>query len=217
MDAATLQSRIYAGYGKAAQRIGYVHNVYRPSGAGNPLATVLTTLNAAFSAQEWTFTRPNLPDKPYWYALVDGTLLQMGDYLQRAGGSTYFIAGLQSELPILAVECNRTVWVTRPAAPSAVGNVGYSGQCDHVDSYLIGVSGGAGWPASILFGGKTRTHAELPASGDEHGFRIMLPVSAPVTLQAGDTIADDLGRRYIIGGAELTDQMWRIDATEVHA
>jgi hypothetical protein len=217
MDAATLQSRIYAGYGKAALRIGYVHNVYRPSGASNPLATVLTTLNAAFSAQEWSFTRPNLPDKPYWYALVDGTLLKVGDYLQRAGGSTYFIAGMQSELPILAVECTRTVWVTRPAAPTGVGNVGYSGPCVSNETYVLGSSVGPGWPASILFGRKTRTHAELPASGDEHGFRIMLPVSVPVTLQSGDMLHDDLGRLYVVGGAVLTDQSWMVDATEVHA
>lgn len=217
MDAAKLQTKIYAGYAAAAKRIGYVYDVYRPAAAADPLTAKVASLNASFSAQEWTYTRPNLPDKPYWYCLIDGRLTQVGDYLVH-GQNIYFIGGMQDNLPILTVGCNRRVWVTRPAAQSAVGNVGYSGMCASEDTFVLGSAGGVGgWPAAELFGGKTRTHAELPASGDEHGFRIWLPASVPIVPQSGDIVIDDLGRRFSIGGAEATEQMWRLDVTEVHA
>lgn len=217
MDAAKLQTKIYSGYAKAAKRIGYVYDVYRPAAAADPLTAKVASLNASFSAQEWSYTRPNLPDKPYWYCLIDGRQTRVGDYLVK-GSTIYFIGGMQDNLPILAVECNRKAWVTRPPASAAVGNVGYSGLCATSDTFVLGSAGGAGgWPCAELFGGKTRTHAELPASGDEHGFRFWLPVSVPITIQSGDVVIDDLGRRFSVGGAELSDQMWRLDVTEVHA
>lgn len=217
MDAAKLQDKIYAGYAKAAKRIGYVYDVYRPAGAADPLTAKVASLNASFSAQEWTYTRPNLPEKPYWYCLIDGRQTQVGDYLVR-GENVYFIGGMQENLPILAVGCNRRIWVTRPASDdSAVGAVGYSGVCAADDDVVLGSPGGAGgWPCAELFGGKKRTHAELPASGDEHGFRIWLPVSVPIVIASGDIVVDDLGRRFSVGGAERSEQMWRLDMTEVH-
>ncbi|SCU75526.1 conserved hypothetical protein [Cupriavidus necator] len=216
MDAAKLQDKIYAGYAKAAKRIGYVYDVYRPAAAANPLTNKVTSLNASFSAQEWTYTRPSLPDKPFWYCLIDGRLTQLGDYLVR-GGQIYFIGGIQDNLPIVAVECNRRIWVTRPPAQTVVGNVGYSGLCAGNDEFVLGSPGGAGgWPCAELFGGRTRSHESLPASGDEHGFRIWLPVSVPIVLASGDIVIDDLGRRFSVGGAERSEQMWRLDLTEVH-
>ncbi|MGO4151502.1 hypothetical protein [Cupriavidus sp. YAF13] len=216
MDAAKLQDRIYAGYAKAAKRIGYVYDVYRPASAADPLTAKVASLNASFSAQEWSYTRPNLPDKPYWYCLLDGRQTQVGDYVVR-GPAAHFIAGMQPELPILTVECNGKVWLARPAASDAVGDVGYSGSCGHVDTPVLGTPGGPGWPASILFGGRTRRYEPLPASADEHGFQVLLPSSIPVALRAADTLTDDLGRRFLVVGAERTDQLWRIDVTEVHA
>jgi hypothetical protein len=216
MDAAKLEAKIFGGYAKAAKRIGYVYDVFRPAGAADPLTVLVASQNAAFSALEWTFKRAGLPEKPCWYCVSDGRLLQVGDYLVR-GRSIYFIGGMQSILPIIAVECNRRIWVQRPPVPSGVGAVSYSGVCAGDDDIVLGSPGGAGgWPAAELFGGKTRTHAELAASGDEHGFRFWLPVSVPIVIASGDIIVDDLGRRFSVGGAELTEQMWRLDVTEVH-
>ncbi|MDV6320676.1 hypothetical protein, partial [Chromohalobacter sp. HP20-39] len=93
MDAAKLQAKIYAGYAKSAKRIGYVYDVYRPASTANPLTNKVASLNASFNAQDWTYTKPNLPDKPYWYCLIDGRLTQVGDYLQR-GTNLHFIAGM---------------------------------------------------------------------------------------------------------------------------
>lgn len=215
MNAAKLQAKIYAGYAKAALRIGYVYDVWRPAGAANPLTNKVASLNASFNAQDWTYTKPNLPDKPFWYCLIDGRQTQIGDYLQR-GASTHFIAGMQDELPILTVECDAQVWVTRTTTPSGVGAVGYSGKCAAEDTYVLGTKGGQGWPASILFGGRTRKHDVLPTSSDEQGYVILLPASVPITLGAADIILDDMGRRFQVGGAQRTDQGWKLNVSEVH-
>ncbi|AJG19067.1 hypothetical protein [Cupriavidus basilensis] len=216
MDAAKLQDRIYVGYAKAAKRIGYVYDVYRPASAANPLTAKVASLNASFSAQEWTYTKANLPSKPFWYCLMDGRETQLGDYLVY-GQSVHFIAGMQSELPILTVECNARVWVTRPMASSGFGAQGYSCSSAHTDDYVLGTQNGAGWPASILFGSRTLRHQLLPTSADEHGYQILLPMSNPIALLAGDVITDDLARRFMVAGAERNGQLWRLDMTELHA
>lgn len=215
MDAAKLQGKIYSGYAKAAKRIGYVYDVYRPASAADPMTTKVASLNASFSAREWTYTKANLPDRPYWYCLMDGRETAVGDYLVR-GQTIYFVAGMQSELPILAVQCNGSVWMSRQASADQVGDVGYGGSCEHTDTPVIGTPGGPGWPASILFGGRTRRYEPLPASADEHGFRILLPASIPAVVRAADMLTDDLGRRFQVAGAERTEQLWQLDVTEVH-
>ncbi|MBO4120281.1 hypothetical protein J5T34_05945 [Cupriavidus gilardii] len=215
MDAAKLQGKIYSGYAKAAKRIGYVYDVFRPTSAADPLTKKVASLNASFSAREWTYTKANLPDRPYWYCLIDGGQTAVGDYLVR-DQNVYFVAGMQSELPILAVQCNGSVWMSRPATDDQVGDVGYGGSCAHTDTPIIGTPGGAGWPASILFGGRTRRYEPLPASADEHGFRILLPASIPTVVRAADMLTDDLGRRFQVAGAERTEQLWQLDVTEVH-
>ncbi len=215
MDAAKLQAKIYAGYAKSAKRIGYVYDVYRPASTANPLTNKVASLNASFNAQDWTYTKPNLPDKPFWYCLIDGRQTQIGDYLRR-GSSTHFIAGMQDQLPILTVECDAQVWVTRTTAPSGVGAVGYSGKCATEDTYVLGTKGGQGWPASILFGGRTRKHDVLPTSSDEQGYVILLPATVPITLGSADIILDDMGRRFQVGGAQRTDQGWKLNVSEAH-
>ncbi len=60
MDGQKLQSKVYGGYAKAAQRIGLPFDVYRPSDATDPLATgnkVVSALPAHFTADGgYTFT-----------------------------------------------------------------------------------------------------------------------------------------------------------------
>jgi hypothetical protein len=43
---------------------------------------------------------------------------------------------------------------------------------------------------------------------------VLLPEAPGVILRAGDLIADELGRRYIVSSAELTDLGWRITAQQ---
>lgn len=212
MNAAQIQARIYAGYGKAALSLGTLYNQHRPSGAANPLATIRGTLHASFNAEDFGYKKPNKYGQPTWYGVFDGNVTQPGDYLVGAAG-TFFIAAQQSHLPILLVECNRVVRVLRAPEVESVGAVSYSGACaaDAVEVLT-------GWPASILLKGRAEpTGTGLPAATKNIGWQILLPPSIPITINASDILVDDLGRRYAVQGAEQTDLGWRIQSVEEHA
>ncbi len=225
MDGATIQQRIYAGRGKAALRIGLDCRQYRPLTAAAPLGNLVATIKAAFNAGDSTYRAPNLPGDSIWYGDFDARTTRAGDYLVRVSdGSTWFIAGQQQLLPIICVDCNRKVKIMRGTASApTVGLLGYNAEspCDPTSMQtLIGTDGppAAFWPASILLGGKSQASAtKLPSASKQAGWRILLPPSIPVTLQAGDIAVDDLGRRYLFDAAEATDLGWRINAQEVHA
>lgn len=219
MDGATLQNRIYKGYAKAALRIGQLYNQYRPSGSANPLATLRGTIYASFNAEDMTYARPNKYGKPTWFAVMDGTQTQVGDYLTGPEG-TFFIAAQQLALPILAVECNRTIRIARTTASTAVGAIGYGGVVDANQIDVLGTSNAGalvtGWPASILIGGRADRTKELPADVKNAGWQVLLPASVPVTIAEADILHDDLNRRYAVYAAEQTDLGWRLTVNEVH-
>lgn len=216
MDGPTIQTRVYAGYAKAAKVIGLPFSLYRPLTANSPLGNLVGTLKAAMdSTPDYKFKKPNEYGDATWYALIDDATAQAGDYLVNANG-TYFIAGKQFLLPVIVVECNRTAKITRQQAQTGVGAVGYGGNVPSQEVDVLGAPG-AFWPASILFGGKSQQGVGLPAGVNNIGWRILLPPSVPITIKAGDIVTDDLGRRYAIDGAELTDLGWRINAQEVHS
>lgn len=216
MDGPTIQARVYAGYAKAAKVIGLTFNLYRPLTANAPLGNLVGTLKAAMdSTPDYKFKKPNEYGDATWYALIDDATTQAGDYLVNANG-TYFIAGKQFLLPVIVVECNRAAKITRQQAQTAVGAVGYGGNVPSQEVDVLGAAG-AFWPASILFGGKSQQGVGLPAGVKNIGWRILLPPSVPITVKAGDIVTDDLGRRYAVDGAELTDLGWRINAQEVHS
>lgn len=208
MDAANLQSKVYAGYAKAAKRIGPTFNLFRPA---DPLAPLLsgpvTTLNASFNAEDMTYSRPNKYGKPTWFCLVDGSQVRVGDYLINAT-QTFFLAAMQPILPILAVDCNRTINVLRPQQQTGVGAVGYGGDIDSNETALM-----TGWPASVLQGTKgEKNEVNLPGDVRNPWWQILMPAFPGVVLQSADIITDDIGRRYIVSSAELTDLGWRMTA-----
>lgn len=216
MDAATIQAKIYAGRAKAALRLGMDCKVFRPLTAAAPLGNQVTTTKAAFNAGDSTYKAANLPGDAIWYGDLDGRLTQPGDYLVRvADGQTYYIAGQQQLLPIICVDCNRAVHITRQQSQTGVGAINYGGAVPAQDTDVLGTAS-ALWPASILFGGKSQAAVGLPGDVKNAGWSILLPPSVPVTLLAGDIVTDDLGKRYAIDGAELTDLGWRINTQEVH-
>ncbi|WP_373225222.1 hypothetical protein [Enterobacter cloacae complex sp. ESBL7] len=230
MDAARIHAKIYAGRGKAALRLGLLFDVMRPATASDPFTNKVTTLNAAFNNTDNKYLKANHPGDPLWYGDLDGRQTLAGDYLVGTD-STYFIAAQQQLLPVICVECNRTVRMTRPVVPvpeSESDNVSvlpYSGLCQSADESVdvLGSSprGGlpaTGWPASVLFGkGKLRNGAALKAGTPEQlGWQIMLPVSVPLVFHPGDVLVDDLGNMFSVSGAELSDTGWRLQAIEVH-
>lgn len=211
MDSATLQNRIYKGYGKAALRIGPLFTLYRPSSVFNPIASgnIVTTLNASFNAEDMTYSRPNKYGKSTWFCLVDGTQTRVGDYLVGTS-QTFFIAAMQQTLPILAVECNRTLNVLRPYQVSGVGATGYGGDTAAGETPLM-----TGWPASVLQGTKgEKNEVNLPGDVRNPWWIVLLPAFTGVMLRTADIITDELSRRYVISSAELTDLGWRCTAQQ---
>ncbi|MDE1139969.1 hypothetical protein [Paraburkholderia tropica] len=205
MDSAKLQQKVYSGYAKAAKRIGPPYDQYRPANPLDPFqGGPLQTLYASFNAEDMTYGRPNKYGKATWYCLVDGSQTQVGDYLIN-GDKTYFIAAQQTILPILAVECNRTINIFRPQQQTAAGLNPYGGTIDSNQTELM-----SGWPASVLQGTKgDKEGAVLPGDVRLPWWAILLPAYPGVTLLTADIITDDINRRYIISSAELTDLGWR--------
>ena len=213
MDAATLQSRIYSGYAKAASRIGFSADQYRPASASNPLdaGNKLRSMPASFNAEDMGYGKPNKHGKATWYGLFDGSLTQPGDYLVSAQDGTFFIAAQQTALPVLLVACNRTINVLRPQQQTGLGAVGYGGDTDAGETALM-----TAWPASVLQGTKgEKGGIALPGDVRDPWWTILLPHFDGVTLRSGDIITDDLVRRYAISSAELTDLGWRLTAAQV--
>lgn len=209
MDAATLQARIYKGYGKAAQRIGYSYQQYRATTANNPLGTVaLQSLFCSFTTN-FDYSAPNKYGQATWLGMFDGSNVKPGDYLVGHGG-TYFVAAMQDTLPIYCVQCNRTLSVLRVGMDVGVGQVGYGGDTVATEVPLM-----TGWPASVLQGTKgEQNDAKLPGDMRSPWWLILLPAFAGVVIRTSDILTDDLGRRYAISSAELTDMGWRITARQ---
>lgn len=215
MDGAKLHSLIYKGRAHAAARIGLPCQVFRPINATAPLTNQVARLNVAFNAADPTYKKPNLYGKPIWYADMDGRQTLPGDYLVRiSDNAVWFVADQQQLLPIVAISCNGWVKVRRQAPATTFGAGPYSGVIN--PAYILG-SVDAPWPASILMGGRALASIGLPADVKEGGWRILLPPSVPIEIEAGDRLDDDLARSFYVESAELTDMGWRLTVNEVHA
>jgi hypothetical protein len=214
MDAATIDAKIRQGRGKAALRIGYPCAVFRPVAIESPFSNQITVINAAFNAADNNYARPNLYGKPVWFGDFDARLTQAGDYLVRQTDSTtYFIAAQQPLLPLVCVECPRSLFVSRQPTAATQGVSGYSGLAA-LDDVLGNVD--TPWPASILLGGRREAGTGLPSGVSEAAWSILLPPSVPITILASDILTDDLGRRFAVQAAESSDLGWRMLCTEVH-
>lgn len=205
MDSAKLQNRVYKGYAKAALRIGPLFNVFRPSDPLSPLSNgPVATLNASFNAEDMTYGRPNKYGKPTWFCLVDGTQTLVGDYLIN-DSQTFFIAAMQPILPILAVDCNRTISVFRPQQQAGQGLMPYGGNTDTNETLLM-----SGWPASVLQGTKgEKGGVNLPGDVRNPWWQALFPAFSGLNIESAYIVTDDLNRRYIVSSAELTDLGWR--------
>jgi hypothetical protein len=197
---------------------------------GTPLFTRYVSLNA----EDMKYGKPQKYGKATWYALVDGRGLKVGDYfiglssggnlnlegggnLSLEGGGnlqlqgrplgTFFIAAMQLLLPILVVECNRVISISRPQPQTGMGPQGYSGATSANEiPYVTGI------PCSILQGTKgEKNETALPGDTRTPWWTILLPASAG-QIEYGDLIIDDLGQRYVISSNELSPLGWRLNA-----
>jgi hypothetical protein len=227
MDAAQIQAKIWYGYAKSAGFIGSTYKFYRPGTPPPPVdqtswdasgsnwdaggnwdqpGNFLFALPVSLNAEDMTYKKPRGYAKATWYALVDGTNLQVGDYFIGPMG-TFFIAAMQSLLPILAVQCNRVVSVFRPQIVTGVGAQGYGGNTTANETPVI-----QGRPCSILQGTKgEKAEGNLPGDTRAPWWVILMPYAGADILM-DDIITDDLGRRYVVSSAELSALGYRITA-----
>lgn len=215
MDGVTLQGKIYAGYAKAALRLGLLCSQYRPTSALTPAiagGNLVRTLQASFNAEDFGYGKPNKYGKATWYCLADGALLRPSDYLVRPDGTPFFIAGMQPLLPIFAVECNRTIKVLRPQQQTGVGAQGYGGDTAANETLLV-----SQFPASILQGSRgEKSQVNLPGDVRNPWWAVLLPaLPGGIYLRSEDIITDELNRRYVISSAESTDLGWRMSVIQV--
>lgn len=211
MKAAQIQAKIYSGYGKAAARLGYDTQVFRASGPLEPVvdANLIATLPASFNAEDMHYRKPNGYGHPLWFCMADGRQLQVGDVLKNSEDGTFFIAAMQSLLPILTVQTNTTVSILRLPENTAVGAIGYGGATAATEQALI-----SGWPASLLIGGRgEKNQVDLPADTRAGHYALLLP-NPGVTLRTSDIVVDHLGRRFALQSCELTDLGWRMTARQ---
>ena len=211
MDGLKLVDKVYTGYAKAALRIGFDYDVYRASSASNPTdsGNKITTLKVSLN-QKGDYKQPNTYGKAIWWSYHDGRETVVGDYLVGRMG-TFFIASQQDLLPIQCVECNRIVTIARPAQQEGVGALDYQGYTpDDTDTIMTA------WPCSILQG-REKDQSMLPMDTKLPAWIILMPTTMGISLRTSDIITDDLGHRYGIGSAELTDLGWRLTAIQLQS
>lgn len=204
---AKIQSKVWRGYAQAAKRLGSSYQFCRPGPGGFPGARLFTAF-VSLNAEDMKYSKPNKYGKVTAYALVDGTGLQAGDYFSGAQG-TFFIASLQPLLPILVVQCNRTVTLSRVESDPNAGAQGYSGMTAANEAAYA-----EGAPCSVLQGTKgEKNDAGLPADTRLPWWNILMPAAVGV-VKYGDLITDDLGNRYVASSVELTDLGYRVTASQ---
>lgn len=214
MDRARLQDRISWGMNVAARTLGITTDAHRPTDTSAPVApeTRFLRLNAAFSATDGQFIRPTGYGTALWHGFFDSAYTVPGDYLVQ-NESTWFIAGQQPLLPVLCIQTNRRISLSRPNAAAIAGVNAYGG-VSLADSMLLI----ANWPASIL-GTASAGHpnADLPSDSSVPYWNVLLPVlsfpDAPI-FQPSDLLVDDLDRVAVIVASELTSLGWRLTAKQ---
>lgn len=209
MDGTKLQAKIYKGYGQAAKRIGFDYQQFRATSASNPLqSTALQTLPASFTTN-FSYSAPNKYGQATWLGLFDARTFTPGDFLVGRQG-TFFVAAMQDTLPIYCVQTNRVVSVTHVVQDQSVGLGAYSGGTKAAEVALM-----TGWPASILQGTKGEgNETKLPLDVRTPWWAILMTAYPGIILRTSDIIRDELGRKYIISSAELTDMGWRCTAMQ---
>ncbi len=222
MNEARLQQVLGKGYAIAAARVGSTFELYRPSAFDSvlePINLIAASFKCGTAAygNGFGFEKPDQHRDHYNNLLGDTRIMQKGDYLVSVQYGTWFVADMPSIKPALGVRCDRVLTVKRAGSAgtgcTTVGLSGYSGPVAANEADIL-----IGWPASLMeVGGRARGNAGLPIDAGAPSVEIMMPALPDVMIEPADVIACDLGRRYIVKGAELSKFGWKIMAVEAVA
>ena len=209
MNNAALQAKLWAGYNKAALRLGSSYTQYRPTATTAAIVSgnVVRTMTAAFDVDPgFSFKAPSKYTNPIFYALLDGSLVQPSDYFVGVDG-TFFVAGMQSLVPILCVQCNVSLTIARPPGNTGYGSQGYGGLIPGAGTPVV-----TSWPASVLQGTKgEKGDTNLPGDVRMPWYAAKLPnLPGGALRKTADDAVDSTGARYKVSSAELTGLGWRL-------
>jgi hypothetical protein len=217
-DAAYIQNRIYYGYGKAAQRLGLQFDVYRSATPINPIqgTNIISNGYASFNVS-WSYMSANKYGNVVWQTVIDanslsdgGTDAKVGDYLKgfdlRGKPQTFLIIAEQLQLPILSVECNHIVTITRATQDATQGfSNNYSGYLPVTAETLA-----SGLPVSLYYMQYGQNNKmKLPTDTRLPQLWMYAPNLGGVVYKNRDEVIDEENNRYVISMAELTDLGWR--------
>lgn len=202
-----IQRRVWGGYAKAAAKLGKPRDLYRPSDVMNPLRLIdlVGTYRVAFDASpDFKFNGPARPGVPLRFALIDGAVVQDGDYLVD-DHETHFIgegAELQS---IMAVRCNCIVTLLRTEDMSDFGNTEPPGTTTDVPLFK-------NWPVSIQRRGRgPGDDVQLPGDVNPSEYECLLPVIyGVVPPRSGDILVDDHERRFGVDAFNPVSTGWSL-------
>lgn len=200
-----IQAKIYTGYAKAAKKLGLVYSIYRPSSDNAPLdgANFIDNTYACFTihgSNDFNFGKPSDYKSPLFHALIDGAKISPGYYITR-DDATFFIATMPRLTPILAVLCNRVVAVSRKKPDEGLGFQPTFNATDPAKDTVLAVD----WPVSLLKGARGIREQESQNTVGEGAFEMILPPSFTIALFPGDTVNDDMQNKFVVQGAEYTD------------
>lgn len=234
MPATGLQATIYAGYGTAAAALGAeTFGVFR--GAADESASFtgspLFTLPAQFTNSKvagYNFDRSYVYDDVTLAGLFDATNCQQGDYLVgQISGRIFFIIGLEPMLPIVCVQANRTVSLTRtipqagsggpgssgPSQPG--GQIPYWGRTEAPSANSAPITAPA---CMIASAGRATSRSDMPSAAPGPS-RWRIYVSAGTfpkgAIHDRDFLTDEEGNRHQVEAAGWTNLGYRLESIRV--
>ena len=213
VDFAYVQDKVYFGYGKAAEKIGQEVNIYRSATGIDPLDSD-NLVGQTFLSQnvDWNYNKANKYGNAVWQLVIDGREIQKFDYLVN-DTFTFFVIAMEPLLPILGVECTRTVSILRASKTQEPGANPYGGyELEDVSTLATSL------PVSALAGGRMETNSfKLPLDTRSPSYVVLIPALTGIDLRIGDFVDDERGVRLALTSVELTDFGYRCIATSEQA
>ena len=202
MDGTSIQTKVDAGYAKAANAIGLAFNHYRPSGVNDPLnaARLLGTTKASFNPEDFKYKKPFTEKGIGCYGIFDGATVQVGDYLTAASGRYCFVEK-KPLLPYYCIEVQRTVTITRPTYSGAVS---YASVAANIPCAIVENR------ARVAADVTTDTPVALESTMTGWTISLSLPLG---TLQRLDRFVDDIGTVYEIETPYHNGEFYEVSAS----
>jgi len=196
-----VQQKVNHGYSIAASKLGKTFVQYRPQ-TGGPVfvnTNIVQELDLMFD-QDYHFSvlKPQQYNDNNYFALMDLTYVQVGDYLTDNNGTVFFVAWIEPLRPAEILLCNRTITLYTPSG--SIGN-GYGGDTDPVTKLTD-------WPVSLLPGTKGEVNeSRTPGSVRAPWGVIQMPKPpGDIKVNEYDLVIDDRNYRFIISTSSLAKE-----------